>query len=70
MITVVVHLVVELFIGSKAATILALVAALISYGITLILLGGLTEEEMLQMPKGAAIVTVCRKLHLIRGEYR
>lgn len=69
-ITVVVHLVVELFIGSKAATILALVSALISYGITLILLGGLTEEEMLQMPKGAAIVTVCRKLHLIRGEYR
>ena len=31
---------------------------------------GITEEELLGMPKGAALVTICRRLHLIRGEYK
>ena len=28
------------------------------------------EEELLDMPKGASMVSLCRKLHLIRGQYR
>ena len=31
---------------------------------------GITEEELLGMPKGATLVTLCRRLHLIKGEYR
>lgn len=66
----VVRLLFELFIGDKIATVIAMFTAVIVYGVMLVLLGGLTEEEMLSMPKGATLVSVCRKLHLIRGEYR
>lgn len=66
----VVNLLGELFIGPMAASVLAIFAAMIVYGVSLVGLGGVTEEELLAAPKGAALVTVCRKLHLIRGRYR
>lgn len=69
-VTLIVRLIFELFIGAKIATVVALFVAMITYGIMLVLLGGLTEEEMLSMPKGATIVSICRKVHLIRGEYK
>lgn len=69
-VTLVVHLLLELFIGNNIATIVSLFAAMLTYGIMIILLGGLTEEELLRMPKGATVVSICRKVHLIRGEYR
>ncbi|MCF2682835.1 putative polysaccharide biosynthesis protein [Faecalicatena contorta] len=69
-IAIVVHLLFELFAGSYIATILAVIAAVITYAVFIILLGGITEEELLDMPKGAFLVTLCRKLHLIKGEYR
>ena len=47
-----------------------MIAAVAVYGISLVGLGGITEEELLAAPKGATLVTVCRKLHLIRGRYR
>ena len=69
-VTIVIHLLVELFIGEIAATIIALLVAVLSYGAALVLLGGVTEEEILGLPKGATLVTLLRKVHLIRGEYR
>lgn len=67
-ITLLVHLLFELFLGEKIATVLAIPIAVIVYGVSLVLLGGVTEEEMWDMPKGAKLVAVCKKLHLIRGE--
>ena len=69
-IAIVVHLLFELFAGPYIATIVAVIAAVITYAVFIILLGGITEEELLDMPKGASLVTLCRKLHLIKGEYR
>ncbi len=65
-VTVVVHLVFELFAGAKIATVAALFAAVVAYGVALVLLGGVTEEEMQNMPKGRSLAALCRKLHLFR----
>ena len=65
-VTVVVHLVFELFAGAKIATVAALFAAVVAYGAALVLLGGVTEEEMQNMPKGRSLAALCRKLHLFR----
>ena len=69
-IAIVIHLIFELFAGPYIATIIALLAAVAAYGVSIVALGGITEEELLGMPKGAALVTICRRLHLIRGEYK
>ena len=69
-VTIVIHLLFELFAGESIATIIALLLAVVTYGASLVLLGGVTEEEMLEMPKGTTLISLCRKLHLIRGEYR
>ena len=66
----VVHLLSELFVGEYVATVIAILVAIVVYGAALVLCGGVSEEELLDMPKGATLVTLCRKLHLIRGEYR
>jgi len=39
------------------------------YCVALLLLGGLTEEEILSMPKGHAIVKFLKKVHLLREGY-
>lgn len=64
--TVVVHLIFELFAGEKIATVAALFSAVFVYGATLVLLGGVTEDEIRNMPKGRAILSLCRRLHLFR----
>lgn len=67
-VTLVIHLLFELFAGERIATVIAIPIAVITYGVSLVLLGGVTETEMYEMPKGKTIVSICRKLHLIRGE--
>ena len=68
-VTIVLHLLIELFIGEYAATIIVLPVAVVVYAAALVLFGGVSEEEVLDMPKGATLVSICRKLHLFRGEY-
>ena len=63
-VALVVHLFFELFLGKHIATILALLAAVAVYGTAIILLGGLTEAEMRQMPMGTKLVAVCKKCRL------
>ena len=53
-------------IGAKLATLAALPVAVIVYGVGLVLLKGITEAEMIEMPKGALLAKVCRKVHLFR----
>lgn len=69
-VSLLVHLLCELFIGEMAAAIIAIITAVIVYGIALVGLGGITEEEMLSAPKGAMLVAICRKLRLLKGQYR
>lgn len=69
-IALIVHLLCVLFIGEMAAAVIAVIVAVVVYGISLVGLGGVSEEEILSAPKGATLVTICRKLHLIRGKYR
>ncbi|MBS6395588.1 MAG: polysaccharide biosynthesis protein [Clostridiales bacterium] len=51
--------------NNTAATIAACLAAVLVYGIVLLLLKGLTEEELLSFPKGRTLVRIARKIHLL-----
>ena len=48
------------------ATILALVFAVIVYGTALLALGGLSREELLQMPGGTRVVRLLDIVHALR----
>lgn len=51
--------------SSTFSTLLACAAAVLIYSIALLLLKGLTEEELLSFPKGRTLVAIVRKLHLL-----
>ncbi len=53
-------------VGSKLATILAILIGVIAYGVVLILIGGIKKEEILTMPKGNKIYSLLRKLKLMK----
>lgn len=63
-----VHLIFQLFTGETIATLLAIVAAVIAYVISLFLIGGITEADLREMPKGTMFISICKKLHLIQGD--
>ncbi len=69
LVALVVHLVFQLFTGETLATLLAIVAAAITYGVSLFLIGAVTEADLREMPKGTLIISICKKLHLIQGEF-
>lgn len=48
------------------ATVFSILIGVIVYAVVLLLLKGLTEEEILKFPKGAALVRLARKMHLLR----
>ena len=51
---------------SNAISVLAAcIAAVIVYGVALLVLKGLTEEELLGFPKGRTLVRIVKKLHLM-----
>lgn len=62
-----VHLLFELFVGERIATVFALLVAVIVYFISLILLGGVSEHEILTLPKGRTIVKILSRFHLLRS---
>lgn len=55
-----------LFRVNAIATIFSIFIGVIVYAVVLLLLKGLTEEEILKFPKGAALVRLARKMHLLR----
>lgn len=61
-----VHLLFELFAGTQIAVLVALPVAVAVYGISLVLLGGVSEAELYDMPKGALLVKICRRIHLFQ----
>lgn len=48
------------------ATIVAIIAGVLVYAALLLLMKGLTEQEILRFPKGRSIVALAKKLHLLR----
>ena len=51
--------------NNTAATLAACAVAVLVYGIALLLLKGLKEEELLGFPKGRILVSIAKKLHLM-----
>ena len=64
-VTFLLDLILDVFIGGRIATLLVLIVTVAVYGISLLKLGGLTEDELLAMPKGATLIMICKKLHLL-----
>lgn len=60
-----VYYVTHFLMPDSIATILALVIAVMVYGVALIRLGGLLPEEILTLPKGERILLLLKKMHLI-----
>jgi stage V sporulation protein B len=53
-------------IASNAiCVIISIAVAIVVYGIAVILLKTVDEHELLEMPKGAAILRICRKFHIM-----
>ena len=67
-ITFAVYTLLDIFAGGTLATVIALLVAVLVYAAALLLLGGLTEEEILSMPIGAALARIFDKLHLLQAE--
>ena len=67
---IVVYLVYKLFLyllrSNAIATIIAIIVAVITYAVLLLLLKGLSEQEILRFPKGRTLVSLAKKLHLLR----
>ncbi|MBR1572615.1 MAG: polysaccharide biosynthesis protein [Lachnospiraceae bacterium] len=51
--------------SNAVSTIISIVVGVAVYGILLLKMKGLTENELMRMPKGNLIVSLCRKFHLI-----
>ncbi len=60
-----VRLLFELFSVPRIATVAALLAAIFAYFVSLILLGGVTDRELIMVPKGRSIVRILKKFHLL-----
>ena len=67
---IVVYLVYKLFLyllrSNMIATVLAIAAGVITYAVLLLLLKGLSEQEILRFPKGRTLVSLAKKMHLLR----
>lgn len=65
-VTVVVYEAGRALLGSWIVSMfIAVIVAMIFYAVVILKIGGYTEDELLSMPKGALIVRLARKLHLM-----
>ena len=60
------HFVLDTLIGGSLATVAAIGVAVVVYLISLLKLGGLTEDELVEMPKGTTLLRLFKKLHLMK----
>ena len=51
--------------SNAISVVLSIVIAVIVYGISIILLRTMDEEELLEMPAGRSILKLCKKLHMM-----
>lgn len=62
------HSILDLFMNGRMPTLLSLIVAVIVYAVCLLKFHALTEDEIVELPKGRTILAVCRRLHLISGD--
>lgn len=65
----VIYFLCNLVISQNVAVIIALIVAVLIYAVSLLKLGGLSSEEILALPKGSTLLSLFRKLHLVKEEY-
>ena len=65
----VIYFLCNLVISQNIAVIIALIVAVLIYAVSLLKLGGLSSEEILALPKGSTLLSLFRKLHLVKEEY-
>ena len=65
----VIYFLCNLVISQNVAVISALIVAVLIYAVSLLKLGGLSSEEILALPKGSTLLSLFRKLHLVKEEY-
>ena len=63
-ITFILHFALSRFLGTRIAILIVIPIAVCVYAVALVGFRGVTEKEMLQMPKGALLVRICKKFHL------
>ena len=69
-VTLAVNFLIGLLVPIKAiTTLIALLFAVVTYGIALLKFGAFTSDEIVALPKGAKIYMILQKLHLISEEY-
>ena len=51
--------------SNTIATIFSILAGIVTYTLLLFALKGLTEQEILRFPKGRAVVSLAKRLHLL-----
>lgn len=64
-ITFAINLIVGAFAPKPVATIIAVLIAMATYGISLLKLGALTPNEILALPKGKKLLGILQKFHLV-----
>ncbi len=67
-IALMIYLLIDLLAGVRIAAVIAIIGAVAAYGISLLKLGGLSVDEILTLPKGTSILSLLRKLRLIKEE--
>ena len=65
----VIYFLCNLVISQNIAVIIAKIVAVLIYAVSLLKLGGLSSEEILALPKGSTLLSLFRKLHLVKEEY-
>lgn len=59
----------DIFLPAKVATILALLIAVAVYAVALLRMGGLSNDEILSLPKGASMLRLLQNLHIIKTDF-
>ncbi len=58
----------ELFMPQILATLLVFILAILMYGLLMVVLGGVTEKDLYEMPKGAKIAGILRKMRILHAD--
>lgn len=68
-VTFIVNFLIGLIAPKPLTTLIALLIAVVTYGVALLKFGALTSDEIVALPKGAKIFKLLQKFHLIAEEY-
>ena len=56
-----------MFLPGAVAAIFAICIEVAVYGISMIVLKGITAKDLMQMPKGHLLLKILRKMHLMKS---